>query len=241
MIGPFAQDRLTALGPDIWVADGPSIRFYGMPFPTRMVVIRRADGIWVHSPVAPAPAVLDQVAALGPVTDLIAPNWIHYAGIPAWQEAFPDARAWAAPGVRARAKSRNVQIRWHADLDQAAWGPDLAQRIVTGSRAHTEAVFFHRPSRVLILTDLIENMQARILPFWLRPLARLGGIVAPKGRMPLDMWMSFAGGRAALRDSVNWMLAQDPAQVIVAHGLCFDTDIQARLRAGFRGVADAPG
>ena len=36
---------------EIWVIDGPAIRFYGMPFSTRATVVRLASGaLWVHSP-----------------------------------------------------------------------------------------------------------------------------------------------------------------------------------------------
>jgi hypothetical protein len=38
---------------DIWVADGASVLFFGFPYPTRMTVVRLADGsLWVCSPIA---------------------------------------------------------------------------------------------------------------------------------------------------------------------------------------------
>lgn len=241
MFGPFPQDRLTALGPDIWVVDGPHIRFYGIPFPTRMTVVRLpSGGVWLHSPIAVTDALFAQVAELGEIAHLVSPNWIHYAAIDGWQARVPGAKTWAAPGVKARAEGR-VQIRWDADLGAetpADWEGVIAQRLVTGSKAHREVVFHHTSSATLILTDLIENMEPATLPLWLRPLARLGGIVAPRGRMPLDMWLSFRD-RPALRGHLEWMLAQDPARVILAHGLCLDGDIQAELRQRFRGVLPA--
>ena len=95
---------LKPVAPDIWLVDGPIIRFYGMPFPTRMVVVRLKDGgLWLHSPIDPDEDLLSALAELGPVRHLIAPNWIHYAYLPAWQRLFPDAQTWAAPGVRERA------------------------------------------------------------------------------------------------------------------------------------------
>jgi hypothetical protein len=29
---------------DIWIADGGSVSFFGFPYPTRMIVVRLADG-----------------------------------------------------------------------------------------------------------------------------------------------------------------------------------------------------
>lgn len=44
---------------DIWVADGASVPFFGFPYPTRMTVVRLADGsLWVCSPIALSPAMV---------------------------------------------------------------------------------------------------------------------------------------------------------------------------------------
>ena len=44
---------LKPVAPDVWIVDGPVIRFYGLPFTTRMTVIRLPDGgLWLHSPIA---------------------------------------------------------------------------------------------------------------------------------------------------------------------------------------------
>lgn len=82
---------------DIWIVDGPIISFYKMPFPTRMTMIRLEDGtLFIHSPVELNDELQGQVDALGEVRHLVAPNWIHYAYLPQWQEAYPEATTWAA-------------------------------------------------------------------------------------------------------------------------------------------------
>lgn len=89
---PTGYEPLHVLKPvsrDIWIADGGWIRLYGLPFPTRMTVVRLADGgLWVHSPIAELHGLGDAVAALGPVRHLVAPNWLHYAWVTAWQRRF---------------------------------------------------------------------------------------------------------------------------------------------------------
>ena len=55
---------LKPVAPNVWIADGGWIGFYGLPFPTRMTVIRLADGsIWVHSPIANENGLAEAVAA----------------------------------------------------------------------------------------------------------------------------------------------------------------------------------
>ncbi|MCM2561058.1 DUF4336 domain-containing protein [Lutimaribacter sp. EGI FJ00015] len=226
---------------DIWVVDGPVIRFYKMPFPTRATALRLANGdLWLHSPTRWSASLQAQLEELGPIRHLVAPNWIHYASLPEWQAALPGAQVWAAPGVAARAASRNVAFRIDHALGQDAppdWAGQVDQMVVTGSNLHAEAVFFHRASSSLILTDLIENFELRTLPWWMRGLVRLGGIAEP-GAMPRDMRASFAGHRAELRAQVQRMIAWAPERVIVAHGRWYDRDGTAQLRRAFAWLLD---
>jgi hypothetical protein len=43
---------LQAFAKDVWIADGPNVRDFGVMFTTRMVVVKLSDGsLWVNSPV----------------------------------------------------------------------------------------------------------------------------------------------------------------------------------------------
>ncbi len=231
-------DTLKPMGRDIWIVDGPAIRFYGMPFSTRATIVRLADGgLWVHSPTQLSEALADQVAALGPVRHLVAPNWIHYAYVADWQARFPEATSWAAPGVAERAKSRGMEVQFDHALEQdapEAWAGEIDQMIVRGSKVHREAVFFHRKSKSLILTDLIENFEPEKIGLWLRLAGRLAGIIAPDGKAPIDMRQTFRGGRAALREDVERMIGWGPEKVILAHGRCIESGAVDALKRSFR-------
>ena len=49
----YAELMLQEFGQSLYIADGPTVSFYGFPYPTRMAVIRLSDGsAWVWSPVA---------------------------------------------------------------------------------------------------------------------------------------------------------------------------------------------
>jgi len=228
---------LKPVAPDVWVVDGPHISFYGMPFSTRMTVIRLANGdLFLHSPISMTDALTAAVAQLGPVRHLISPNWIHYAGMLDWQKAFPEAITWASPHVRGRAAKHLPELRFDRDLGELAepdWAGEIDQTIVHGSKVHTEVVFFHRASSTLLLTDLIENFEARNLQFWLRPIAWMAGVLDPNGHAPLDMRMTFRRGRAQLRAAVVQMLNWAPERVILSHGRWYDKDGTAELRRAF--------
>jgi len=242
MTRPTGYEPLYTLKPvarDIWIADGGWIRFYGLPFPTRMTVVRLADGgLWVHSPIADQNGLADAVGALGPVRHLIAPNWIHYAWLPDWQARFGQAISWGCPGVVARAASRGVTLHLDAELGNEPppeWADQIDQRLAD-SGFHREVVFFHRTSETLILTDLIENFEPMKVPWWMRPLIRLGGVRDPDGRMPRDIAASFRRHPAHLRALVATMLGWAPERVIMAHGRWYARDGTAELQRAFRSV-----
>ena len=230
-------DTLKPVAPDLWLIDGPSVRFFGMPFSTRATVLRLADGgLWVHSPTRLTEGLVAELAALGEVRHLVAPNWIHYVSVGAWQARFPKAVSWAAPGVAERAKSHGMVLRFDHALEQAppaAWAGEIDQMIVRGSKLHREAVFFHRASRTLILTDLIENFEPGKLPRLFRLAGRMAGVLDPDGKAPVDMRQTFRD-RKALRQDVERMIGWAPERVILAHGRWYESAGTEELRRAFR-------
>lgn len=225
---------------EVWLVDGPVIvfRYLGLrlPFPTRMTIVRLADdGLWVHSPTELTAELRAAVLRLGPVCHLIAPNRIHYWWVGDWQRAFPRALAHGAPGVRARAAGREVVFqRGLGDQPAPEWAGQIDQLLVRG-RYLSEAVFFHRASRSLILTDLIESFEpGKVESRWLRLLMRLAGCLHPDGSMPIDLRLTFLGHRRQLRAAVRSMLAWAPQRIILAHGHWYADDACAELRRAFR-------
>ena len=238
-------NTLKPIAPDIWIADGPEARMAtpfggGMPFPTRMTTVRLHDGsLWCHSPIASDETLFREIDALGPVRHLVSPNLLHYASITAWKRRYPNAIAWASPGVRERAAAQHIGVAFDADLADAppdAWAADLDQMRFRGSRVIEEFVFFHRASATLILADLIENFEPEKLTRGMRWLAWLGGVLDPDGKAPLDMRMTFMGHKRLARESFDRVIAWHPQRVILAHGRCYERNAEAELRRAFRWV-----
>jgi hypothetical protein len=228
---PFADD--------IWIVDGPEIRFdlafLHIPFPTRMTVVRLPSGaVWLHSPIPAEDKLVERVAAIGPVAHIVAPNSIHYSWVGPWSARFPEARVWAVSRLDGGAGARMPPHRILGQTPPPEWEGAIDQLVVEGSRVF-EADFLHRPSRTLILTDLIENFEKeRFHSRFYRWLAYLGGVIHPDGKTPSDLRRTFP--KAALRAAVERMIAWAPDRIILAHGLCYPDGAVAELRRAFRAV-----
>jgi hypothetical protein len=231
-------DRLKPVAEDVWIVDGPVIHFGfpwpKMPFPTRMTILRLEHGLFIHSPTHLTGALDVLVPDLGEPRWLIGPNRLHYWWMPQWKAAFPEAEAWLAPGIVEQAKGR-IAFAYHplAGEQGYPWDSEVATLPVPGSFM-TEFVFFHRRSRTLILTDLIENFEPqRLTPFWVRWLARFAGVVDPHGSTPRDLRLTFRKHRPQMKEAVERMLAWQPDRVILAHGRWYAHDGTAELTRAF--------
>ena len=234
---PYAPlQTLKPFGKDVWIVDGPEIRMdYGpvtIPFPTRMIVARLANGaLWVHSPIAPDEGLLAGLEQLGEVRHLIAPNSLHYWYMADWLERYPEAQGYAAPDLARKAKrpfridcllERGKHPEWEGEID---W-------LVVPGTAVTEVVFHVRKARVVVLTDLIENFEPeRVRSRFLRWAVRLAGAT---GSAPFDLRMTFWPKRGEVREKVAQMLAWRPEKVVMAHGQPYAANGAAELERAFR-------
>jgi hypothetical protein len=229
-------NTLKPVADNLWIVDGPVIRFgprwLSMPFSTRMTVMRVSGGLLVHSPTPLTSYLKAEIDAAGPVRWIVGPNRIHYWWIPDWHIAYPDAVIYLAPRIKEQAGSRVDFDFLPLDSDRGyPWDSDVATLPVRGSYL-TEVEFFHRASRTLVLTDLIENFEPRKLPLLMKWLTWLGSVQYPDGQTPRDMRLTF--DKIELRAAVETMIDWQPERVIVAHGRWFETNGADELRRAFR-------
>jgi hypothetical protein len=227
---------LQPFGPDIWIAEGPVVSFFGFPYPTRMAAIRLANrDLFVWSPVALTSELKSEMDSLGRVAHLVSPNKIHHLYMREWKVAYPQAQLYASPGLVRRIKD----LRFDTVLDDGpdpAWAADIDQVRMSGSFALTEIVFFHRKSRTAIFADLIQNFPPGWFKGWRGFVARLDGITASDPGAPREWRFSFRNRKAA-RKALARILAWQPEQLVIAHGDMVRQDGTAFIRKAFRWLA----
>lgn len=213
---------LVSFGQNLYVADGPIVSFFGIPYPTRMAAARLSSGqVWIWSPIALTKELAAAVEALGPVGHIVSPNKLHHLFLPEWKERWPNARLYAPPGLARKKKPLQFDAEL-GDRPDDAWLTDIDQAVFRGSFALVEVVFFHRASRTAILGDLIQRFPESSATGFKGLMMRLGHIVGPHGSTPGDWRLSFLfrePARAARRRVLDWK----PERLLIAHGDCATT------------------
>ncbi|MGR3760724.1 DUF4336 domain-containing protein [Roseobacteraceae bacterium NS-SX3] len=225
MLSPFAES--------IWIADGPNVTAAaGFHYPTRMAVIQCPDGtLWVWSPVRLTPGLQAAVDALGPVAHITAPNSLHHLSIPEWQQAYPAARCYAAPGLAAKRPDIAFDTTLGAVLPPD-WPRDVDAVAMAGNLITTEMVFFHQPSRTALFADLLQQMPGGWYSGWRSAVAKLDLMAGPEPAVPRKFRAAFVNRRAARR-ALHKILAWKPERVLMAHGCPVEANGHAFLHRAF--------
>lgn len=215
------EPRISRVTNEFWIYDGPAVSFLGFPYPTRSAVARLADGrLWVWSPTKLDDDLKAKLDVMGEVAHLVSPNRLHHLFLAEWKAAYPHARLWGPQSTIAR----HSELPFEPPLENsppAAWAGTIDQVWFRGSRFLDEIVFFHRPSRTALVTDLIQAFTSKFLDkhwsWWQRPIAWYGGIMAQTPGAPRDLRLSFTDRRTA-RAARSRVLAWPTERVIIAHG-----------------------
>lgn len=220
---------LTPLADNLWEYNAP-LTVLGMALGHRLTVARLRDGsLWLHSPFAYSPELAVELAALGPVAHIVAPNCVHDTFLEGWFQACPVAHF---HGARGFAKFR-PDLKFTDTLGEkpaAAWAGTFDQLLVRGMPRVNEVVFLHRASRTLILTDLAFNLGPN-MPLLSRVLLRINGCYNCFAVSRL--LRTTIKDRAALRGSLDRILAWDFDRLVLSHGRIVDHGAKELLREAY--------
>jgi len=202
------------------IADGvvvsrAPVSFLGMKLEATMTLLELAPGRWLaHSPVMLTAERLAAVEALGDVTHLYSPNTMHHLRLGDWARAFPRAKVHAPPGLLKKRPDLRID-RVHGALAEPDFTGVIDELRIDGFLLQ-ETVLFHRPSRTLVVTDLVHNV-GRPAHWWTRLYTTLAGFY---GRVALSrvLQLSAFSDRTAARRSVDCLLSLPFERVVVGHG-----------------------
>ncbi len=202
----------------IWLCAYP-IKYAGTRFDARMTVIRLRGGkLMLHSPCEISEPLKRALAGLGDVAYIVAPGTYHYMYVPSAQAAFPGAETFICPGIERKRPGLKFDSLL-GDTAPEAWAEEMDQVLVRGNSWIWEVAFFHRATKTLILTDVVENFTDTTshtnwaLKLWFKWVFRMWNTPKPAPEYQLG-WNDKEAARASLRRILEW----DFERVIVAHG-----------------------
>eukprot|EP00590_Aulacoseira_subarctica_P004098 CAMPEP_0172428290 /NCGR_PEP_ID=MMETSP1064-20121228/45793_1 /TAXON_ID=202472 /ORGANISM="Aulacoseira subarctica , Strain CCAP 1002/5" /LENGTH=337 /DNA_ID=CAMNT_0013172997 /DNA_START=132 /DNA_END=1145 /DNA_ORIENTATION=- len=152
-----------------------------------VIYLPETNGWFIHSPVAIDDRIQAVLPTLGganaaQVQHIVSPNYEHVKFAKYWAQTYPEAKMWACPGLSSRETStkwtgeipegvrppsfpQNESSRTSAEMPQGFWDTDEIQAIhlnyeanpFTGQPFFNEVIFYHTPSKSLIVTDFFWN------------------------------------------------------------------------------------
>jgi hypothetical protein len=221
---------------DLWIADSP-LRFFGLEVGARMTVVRLPGSrLFLHSPVAAARELVNEVNALGSVAYLVAPNRFHHLFVGEWQRAFPEASVYVAPGLETKRPDLNIAGVLTGE-PEVGWAGVMEQVVLDGFPLASEVVFFHRPSATLVATDLAFNICSSSPPLT-RLAFRLGRAYGHLS--PTLLERLFVRDPPAFRRCLLRILEWPFERIIAAHGEVSEKGGREELVRGYSWVLGPP-
>lgn len=128
-----------------------SQRFFGLEVGARMTVLKLGDDLLIHSPVEIDPSAITH---LGNPRWVLAPNLFHHLYIKPFSDAGMEL--WAAPGLPE--KRADINFSGVIEHDTHPFGEDIQVLPLECFPMTNEIVLLHRPSRTLVVCDLVFNL-----------------------------------------------------------------------------------
>lgn len=198
----------------VWLDTDP-IKIAGARLSGNMTVLRLSGGgLLVCSPLALTDERRKAVEALGTVEHLYAPNLFHHLHIGAWARAFPKAKLHAPAGLEKKRPDLRIH-RVHGEGVEPGFGDAVSEHPIAGCRLG-ETALVHRPSRTLVVTDLVANV-GRPEGLWTETYTKLAGFYDAIALSRVLRWTAFSD-RAAARASIDRLLAEPIDRLVVGHG-----------------------
>ncbi|MDP6978111.1 MAG: DUF4336 domain-containing protein [Myxococcota bacterium] len=220
---------LRKLDDGLWVIDHEFKMPGGIQIGTRTTLIRLSDGSLFAHALGPADdGDHGEIAKLGDVTQLVAPNLFHNEFVTEWVERYEGARCYAPPSFDT--KVEGLEYTTLTSVAPVAWANDLEQVYLDGAPQLEETVFFHPATRTLLLTDICFNMMHSD-SFVTRLVMRIMGGYGHFG--PSRLGKSFMKDKAAMRKGIGRILEWDFDRVTVTHGEVLETNGHAMFKQAY--------
>lgn len=202
--------------------DAP-LRFFGIEIGCRMTVIDIDGDLLLHSPIDLDPA---RLAPLGRPRWLLAPNRMHHLQAGAWLDR--GLEGFAAPGLA----EKRPDLTFHHVVEEPCEPLGDAVRFIPLRcfSLTNEVVLLHRPSRTLVVTDLVFHFTAE--DPWSTRAAMFCSGAYPGCRASVLERVGMK--RDVAREEIRGLLELDFDRLVPSHGAVIESGGKDALREAYR-------
>ena len=210
------------IAPGVHVHERP-LRFLGLEIGTRMTVVQLPAGLLVHSPIDVPPETLQE---LGEPRWVLAPNKLHHLFVGPWVET--GLEGWAAPGLPE--KRQDVSFTGVVESGTHPFGSEIEVLTLSCFSLSNEVVLFHKPSRTLLVADLVFNF-SRTAP-WLTRAAMWCACGYPGCQVSLLERVGMK--RAIAREEIAIIQDFGFERIVMSHGEVVEKNAREAFAHAFR-------
>lgn len=204
---------LQAIDDRLWLVGSSQPLGPGLVFPNRMTVMGLDDGaLLLYSPVPLSEEDAQAIEALGEVRYLVAPSTFHHLHLGAAKARFPEAITCGPLGLERKSETPlDVILSPDTGCDL---GPEVKGFVFGGMPKLNEIAFVHRPSKTLVVCDLVFNVTKPSallrLVVWLSGVGNRFGVSR--------LFASHVKDRALFAASMRAILDEGFERVVMCHG-----------------------
>ena len=222
--------ELKNVGSRIWQSDGSFIKFYGISFPIRMFLIQlESNDFAVVSPIQLDIQLVNAIKftmGIRKLLYIISGTSLHNKFLEDWVNEFPGVELAGTQELvdKMKKEKRNLRFRYILNNNlKVPWQNEIDHILIEGNRWVEEAIFFHKSSKSVIVSDIIQNHDLSLEQYSNRLLYKLVGIDSDKGGgCPKDYRMGFKwpfGDIEKAKNTLRQGLYWDFNKILLMHGL----------------------
>lgn len=221
---------LTRFADSVWLASEP-VSIVGMKLTSTMTAVALPGSrVLLYSPVPMTKERRAAVEAIGTVAHVYAPNTFHHMWAGEWANAFPDACVHGPVALRKKRPDLRMD-RAHDRDPLGELGGTFDEIHIDGFRLD-ESVLVHRPTKTLLVADLVHNV-GRPDHWWAVVYSKAMGFYDRVAISRVLRWAAF-DDRAAARQSLERLCSYDFDRLVVGHG----TPVEGSARQAVRGALE---
>ena len=220
---------LKQYGENIWALRTP-LPMGGMDITTQMVIIRLPDqSLALISPVAIDGETKKEIDDLGEVRHIISPNNFHHMFAGDVKSLYPSANYWCSEELKNRVKGLPDSNNLH-ELPLDFWQGQMETVRVSSKHLADEIAFYHKESKTLILTDLLQKMSGE-LSFMSKLFALINGV---RDRAAVSrLYKLMVKDKNEFRESLSEILKWDFETALLAHNCNLEDGAKTEVESAF--------